>query len=92
MSRLNGRIAKLERSLPPPSGVKLHFRILVEKAYKPADLANSTCDRKLTVDGVLKEIVHIDGHLDDEELERFIESFPIREATCECWGPGPHEH
>jgi hypothetical protein len=87
VSRLNGRVAKLEKILIPPSGITLHCRILVEKAYKPLDLANSTCDRRLNEDGVLKEIVHIEGHLDDEELERFIESFPIREARCECWGP-----
>jgi len=62
-----------------PRPVK-RFRILVESGYMKLDLASSRCDRTLSSSGVLKEIVVIDGSLEGEELERFIESFPIRDA------------
>jgi hypothetical protein len=43
-------------------------------------LANSTCKRTLGANGSLTEIVELDGsgeHLTDEDLEKFIASFPI---------------
>jgi hypothetical protein len=46
------------------------------------DLATSTCQRYLSA-GCINEFVRLDGDADaisDEELEKFIESFPIHVA------------
>jgi hypothetical protein len=77
--RLEGRVIKLEKVLTPAPRPMRRFRVLVEAGHKKVDLANSRCDRTLSSSGVLKEIVVIDGSLEGE-LERFIESFPIRDA------------
>jgi hypothetical protein len=52
------------------------------RAGKDADLAPSTCQRYIR-DGILTEIVELDGggdHLSDEEIEKFVASFPIKAA------------
>ena len=43
-------------------------------------LETSRCRRMLTADGSLTEVVRLDGTrggLTDEELEEFVESFPV---------------
>ena len=52
---------------------------------KDADLATSTCQRYLRdgIHGILTEIVQLDGgmdHLSDEDIEKFVASFPIKAA------------
>jgi len=50
---------------------------------RPLNLANSTCRRTLNADGSLTVVVDLDGSDEDltrEELERFIERFPIQRA------------
>ena len=45
-----------------------------------AELGASTCRRTLSADGFLTEIVRLDGTrggLTDEEMETFVETFPI---------------
>lgn len=54
--------------------------MVVSRAGEPFDLAKVTCTRTLMSDGRLVEIVNMNGSghdLSDEELERFIQSFPI---------------
>jgi hypothetical protein len=44
-------------------------------------LETSTCHRTLTASGCLIEVVRLDGRrggLTDEELEKFVKSFPIQ--------------
>jgi hypothetical protein len=56
------------------------FRMVVSHAGKPLDLAKATCTRTLMPDGQLMELVNLHGSnygLSDEDLERFIQSFPI---------------
>ena len=87
MARLKGRLDKLEKVLVPTRGPQQRFRVLVRGMCGPADLATSTCKRTLR-GGTLMEIVDLKGnrdHLSDEQLEDFIESFPIQEGT-ECSG------
>ena len=75
---LKARLKKLERqqmqiSLKP-------FRLVVSRVGEPFDLATATCTRTLLADGQLMEIVNVNGSghdLSDEELEKFIQSFPI---------------
>jgi hypothetical protein len=43
-------------------------------------LETSTCRRTLSANGVLTEIVRLDGTrggMTDEEMEKFVESFPV---------------
>jgi hypothetical protein len=59
---------------------KSSLRIIVTRAgSEPANLVTSTCTRYVR-DGVLTEVVDLDGargSIGDEELEKFITSFPI---------------
>jgi hypothetical protein len=59
------------------------LRLVVSLSWKgPASLATSTCQRYLR-GGFLTELVKLDGDdsaMSEEELERFIESFPIETA------------
>jgi len=72
------RLQKLERHHSQIE--RGRFRIVVSHAGKPFNLATATCTRTLMPDGGLMEIVNVNGsghELSDEELERFIQSFPI---------------
>jgi hypothetical protein len=83
MLRLRGRLNRLERVLVPSKGPQKRIRLVICAMTKAADLATSTCYRSLA-NGVLTEMVHLDGdrsELSDEQLERFIESSPLQEAT-----------
>ena len=82
MLRLKGRLDKLERTLAPAQGPRDRIRLVLRGMTKAADLRTSTCTRTLG-NGMLTEVVVLDGSRDglsDEQLERFIESFPIHEA------------
>jgi len=75
---LKTRLQKLERQRSQIE--RGRFRIVVSHAGKPFNLATATCTRTLMPDGGLMEIVNVNGsghELSDEELERFIQSFPI---------------
>jgi hypothetical protein len=89
MWNLRGRLDKLEKTLAPAKGRQPGMRVLVSGMCKPANLANSGCTRTLR-NGVLTEIVDLDGSCDelsDEQLESFIESFPIREEGAAGGSP-----
>jgi hypothetical protein len=76
--KLNARLQKLERQRSQIE--RGRFRIVVSHAGRPFDLSTATCTRTLMPDGALMEIVNVNGSGDDlrdEELERFIQSFPI---------------
>jgi hypothetical protein len=50
----------------------------------PLNLENSTCDRQIWPDGSLFELVMLDGpveQLTEEELEAFIDRYPIKRDT-----------
>jgi hypothetical protein len=84
MRSVTGRLDKLEKTLAPARWPQLGIRVLVSGMCKPASLTTSSCTRTLR-EGVLTEIVDLDGSCDglsDEELENFIESFPIREEAA----------
>jgi hypothetical protein len=84
MLRLRGRLNKLEHVLVPAKGPRQRLRVVVSAVYAEPDLANSTCTRTLAK-GVLTEVVNLDGdrrELSDEQLERFVESFPIQEEVA----------
>ena len=75
---LKTRLQKLERQHSQVERGRL--RVIVSRVGKRFDLATATCTRTLMPDGGLMEIVNVNGsghELSDEELERFIQSFPI---------------
>lgn len=80
MSRLKGRLAKLEKTIVPADCIRDSFR-LVTSTVGPLNLANSKCRRTLH-NGFLWERVELDGNLTDEELNKFIESFPIETGSA----------
>ena len=75
---LKARLQKLERQQSKVS--REPFRVIVSRAGEPLDLAKATCTRTLWPNGQLMEVVNLNGSRDgltDEDLERFIQSFPI---------------
>ena len=53
------------------------FRVVTRCVVGEPNLASSTCTRRLSANGQLTEIVAIDGFMNDEDLEKFIQSFPV---------------
>jgi hypothetical protein len=85
MLRMKGRLAKLEEYLIPVQGPTKRW-VVVMHGGGPANLANSTCTRRLS-NGVLMEVVQLDGSREgvtDEELDRFVQSFPIQGRAAAC--------
>jgi hypothetical protein len=84
MLRLKGRLEKLEKALVPSQGPRQLMRVVISGMCAPANLGTSRCKRTLR-NGTLTEIVELDGSCDDlsdEQLENFIESFPIQEEAA----------
>ena len=81
MTNLQRRLKSLERKR---SGVVQEgVRVVVRGVCGPPNLATSTCTRTLGANGALTELVQLSGGRDglsDQDLERFIESFPIQRA------------
>jgi hypothetical protein len=75
---LKARLKTLERR--QRQVLKEPFRMVVSHAGKPLDLTKATCSRTLWPNGHLMEFVNLNGGdygLKDEDLERFINSFPV---------------
>jgi len=56
------------------------LRAVVCRMDRKLRLETSTCRRTLSANGVLTEIVRLDGTrggMTDEEMEKFVESFPV---------------
>ncbi len=82
MQRVNGRLVKLEKILTPAGAPRKSIRVVVSGGFERLDLANSTCERTRSADGTfLKEIVVLRGDMNDQDLEQFIDSFPIRPSA-----------
>ncbi len=76
------RLLRVEENTRPRSGVvQERVRVVVRGVCGPPNLATSTCTRTLGANGALTELVHLNGGRDglsDQDLERFLESFPIQ--------------
>jgi hypothetical protein len=81
------RVGRLEERYAVNSSGKLRVgvRVIVSLPWKgPLSWATSTCRRTLNPGGAVTEIVNLDGTdegIDEEELEKFIASFPILAAN-----------
>ena len=86
MKPLNRRIARLECRFAPMlqpdfvSNRQDRLRLVTSAMDHALNLETSTCRRTLTANGALTEVVRLDGihgGLSDEELDKFVQSFPI---------------
>jgi hypothetical protein len=86
MRRLMGRLNKLEPVSAPSRGPLRRVRVLMSAVCGTLNLATSTCTRRLS-NGALTELVNLVGdrsELSNEQLEWFIESFPIQ-TEAKAW-------
>jgi hypothetical protein len=92
MKAILTRVQRLERQFAPSfardfiQNPRTRMRYIVGAIGHSLNLATSFCTRSLTRDGYLTEVVDLDGASDDisdEELERFIESFPVDMSSLE---------
>jgi hypothetical protein len=92
MTAILTRVQRLERQFAPSlvrdfiRNPQARMRCVVGTFGRSLDLATSSCSRYLTRDGYLTEVVDLDGASDDisdEELECFIESFPVDTSRLE---------
>jgi len=79
MSRnIEGRLRQLEKS---QGGEQIRpFTVVKSACWKKLNLETSTCKRTLNRNGVLMQIVDLDGSREgfsNEELYKFIAQFPI---------------
>jgi hypothetical protein len=79
------RLARLEdRFAPPDQKPRKLLRIVVMQAGSNAGLDEAECTRTLCEDGTLLEVVDLSGsregsgRLTDDELDRWVDSFPVQ--------------
>jgi hypothetical protein len=82
MKAITRRLRRLEEQccVGEPGKPRQQMRLVVCGIGRPLDLAKSTCSRKLDSSGYLLELVTLHGNrhdLTDEQLENFVQSFPI---------------
>jgi len=83
MTSLVRRLRKLEAQLcfSSPDRPRETLRVVVSSVCTPANLETSTCKRMLRGNGLLTEVVQLDGSdewLSKEELDRFVTSFRVQ--------------
>ena len=75
------RLEKLEaRFAVVTKKPSVSLRAVVSCVARPLNLANSSCIRRLGRNGSITEVVLLDGSrsdITDEQLDRFIETFPV---------------
>ena len=83
------RITRLEGEFQVTLTPRKRLSIVVTRVDRKPSLEGATCTRTLCPDGTLMQVVHLDQsrpgreELTDEELERWIETFPIvRMRSC----------
>ena len=77
ITRLEDRFAPQRDFVANPRG---RLRIVVCRVDRALSLETSRCRRMLNADGSLTEVVRLDGirgALSDEDLEKFIQRFPV---------------
>jgi hypothetical protein len=83
MKALTRRLHRLEEREGLAGKPRERLLVVVSGVGRPLNLAGSTCRRRLAPDGSIVDHVHLDGSRDgltDDELDRFIECFPIEAA------------
>ncbi len=78
------RLRRLEEQFVSADRPRRHLRIVIKMAGARPSLEDATCKRTLWADGTLLEMVQFNKYnerpdeLTDEELDRWVESFPIQ--------------
>jgi hypothetical protein len=83
MTTIARRLNRLEEQAGLAGKPRERLLVVVSGVGRPLNLAGSTCRRRLAPDGSIVDHVHLDGSRDgltDDELDRFIECFPIEAA------------
>jgi hypothetical protein len=81
MKAIITRVRRLEQLQSEPG--REPVRVVISGVGSPLNLEKSTCRWTLATNGLLTELVHLDGRrgdLTDEELDRWIASFPMERA------------
>jgi hypothetical protein len=81
MRNLASRLEMLESTWNGAKVPSQIIRIVVSNYAGSLNLAKSKCQRTLSPNGLLMEIVNFDGNTDelkDQELEQFVEGFPVQ--------------
>jgi hypothetical protein len=80
MQQYKRRVEQLEALAAAVKERKQGWRLIISCPTYPLDWEQSTCNRTRGQDGAVYEYVIVHGGLDgvsDEELDKWIESFPI---------------
>jgi hypothetical protein len=84
------RLARLEEQfVPPEHKARKCFRLIVCRYGDKTSLENATCQRTLSPDGTVMELVELYGSNEGpdsgtaEELDRWVAGFPIEVPTME---------
>ena len=78
------RLRRLEDQIASVDRPRRHIRLVVCDSGAKLSLEGATCQRALCSDGTLLEMVCFNRHnagpdpLTDEELDRWVESFPMQ--------------
>ena len=83
MKAIGRRVCRLEVRFAPRDKPRERVRLVVHALGPEEGLQNATCQRTLGANGSLVEAVRLNGSgdgLTDEDLDRFVESFPIEPA------------
>jgi len=84
MKAIVRRLCKLEDRFGSPDKPRDRFQLVFSRIGREESLENATCSRAIWPNGTLFEMVDLkgskEGHgrLSDEELDRWVENFPIR--------------
>jgi hypothetical protein len=84
MRNLASRLEKLESSWHGAKVPSQIIRIVVSNYAGSLNLAKSKCQRTLSPNGLLMEIVNFDGNTDElkeQELAQFVECFPVQSTV-----------
>ena len=83
MKTVTRRILKLEDQFGSVDRPRRHIRLVIRMAGARPSLEDATCTRTRWPQGTLFEMVRFNKHnegpeeLTDEELDRWVESFPV---------------
>jgi hypothetical protein len=80
MKTIGRRLCRLEDRFAPRDKPRERYRMVVRSWGPEEGLQNATSKRTLCANGLLMEVVRLNGSgdgLTDQDLEGFVESFPI---------------
>ena len=84
MKTIDRRLYRLEDRFGFRAKPRDRFRLVISRMGRGESLENATCSRTIWPSGTLFELVRLNGNragigaLSDEELDRWVDSFPIK--------------